>query len=84
MLVETVATYSILILRSPPKAGDSKDGRREKLSNAIARLPRDRIAHFSISGTIRRGRNSDTLGQTMTAASTSSIGISMITVSFRA
>ncbi len=33
---ETAAAYSALILRSPPKAGVSKDGRRDKFSYAIA------------------------------------------------
>ena len=40
--------------------------------------------YFSISGTIRRGKNSDTLGQMISAASTSSIGTSMIIVSLSA
>ena len=40
--------------------------------------------YLSISGTISRGRNSDTSGQMISAASTSSIGISMITVSLSA
>src|SRR3954462_9575819 len=41
-------------------------------------------AYFNICGTISRGRNSDTSGQMISAASTSSIGISMITVSLSA
>ena len=40
--------------------------------------------YFSISGTIRRGRNSETSGQMISAASTSSIGTSMMAVSFSA
>ncbi len=46
--------------------------------------PAARFDYFSISGTIRRGRNSDTLGQMISAASTSSIGINMMTVSLSA
>jgi hypothetical protein len=35
--VETAAAHSVLILRSPPQAGVSKDGRGEKLSSANVR-----------------------------------------------
>ncbi|BBO01175.1 hypothetical protein BwSH20_16330 [Bradyrhizobium ottawaense] len=37
MRVETAAAHSVLILRSPPKAGVSKDGGREKLSLGCGR-----------------------------------------------
>ena len=40
--------------------------------------------YFSISGTISRGRNSETSGQMISAASTSSIGTSMMAVSLSA
>ena len=41
-------------------------------------------ACYNVPGGNRRGRNSGTLGQTMSTASTSSIGTSMIRVSFKA
>ena len=50
---------------------------RENSTRALRR-------YFSISGTIRRGRNSDTSGQMISAASTSSIGTSMMAVSLSA
>jgi hypothetical protein len=40
--------------------------------------------YLSMSGTIKRGRKSETLGQMISAASTNSIGTSMIIVSFSA
>ena len=69
----------------PGVFGDHRQQSLKPGPHPAAWSPRDWIAsYFSISGTIRRGRNSDTLGQMISAASTSSIGISMITVSLSA
>ena len=67
--------------RRLPAARRRLHGKLRARQGGIARYE---DCYFSISGTISRGRNSETSGQMISAASTSSIGTSMMAVSFSA
>ena len=80
------------VLAEGPRRGGADAGRAAGDEDGLALEVRDeggggrgeRGVHLRNSGEIRRGRNSAISGQTMIAASTSSIGTSMIIVSLSA